>query len=196
MPGRMSICSSIPLPSTAWENSEEYDAWADYLASGGTTEKWNASEKFIFKSIRRHQRKQIGGTTVNWNTTLENSENNGTIKLPDIQIYRSVGAKAKNYNIILPNNEIVHLTEGTRVTNVQVIAGKGRNRQIDELSILIMRYPDTAEEKWQKVKEIGYVDYQGESYKANLHWYEEPSVGRVEWKVKPDADGNWFIEDD
>ena len=90
----------------------------------------------------------------------------------------------------------MHLTEGTRVTNVQVIAGKGRNRQIDELSILIMRYPDTAAEKWQKVKGIGYVDYQGESYKANLHWYEEPSVGRVEWKVKPDADGNWFIEDD
>lgn len=32
--------------------------------------------------------------------------------------------------------------------------------------------------------------------KSALHWYQEPSVGRVEWKVKPDADGNWFIEDD
>lgn len=46
--------------TAAWEDSEEYNAWVDYLANGGTTEKWNASEKFIFKSIRRHQRKQIG----------------------------------------------------------------------------------------------------------------------------------------
>ena len=44
-------------------------------------------------------------------------------------------------------------------------------------------------------KGFGYVDYQGESFKAELHWYEEPSVGRVEWKVKPDGDGNWFYED-
>lgn len=116
-------------------------------------------------------------------------------KEPDIVIGRSLGAKAKNYDIKLPNKEIVHLTEGTRVTNVQVIAGKGRNREIDIAPLLIDRYPETDENEWQKKKGIGFVDYDGESYKANLHWYEEPSVGRVEWKVKPDADGNWFIED-
>lgn len=96
----------------------------------------------------------------------------------------------------MPNKEIVHLTEGSRVTNVTVIAGKGRKREIDELPILIERYPGSSEKEWQKVKGLGYIDYNGESYKVELHWYQEPNVGRVEWKVKPDADGNWFIEED
>ena len=112
----------------------------------------------------------------------------------DIEIFRSVGAKATNFDIELPDGEIVHLTEGTRVTKIQVIAGKGRDRQIDEIDILLFKWGGIAEQ-WQKKKGIGYVDYQGESYKANLHWYEEPTAGSHKWKVKPDADGNWFIED-
>ena len=132
----------------------------------------------------------------NYLKAVEKSGNSGTIHLADIQIGRSVGAKSKNYDIELPNKEIIHLTEGTRVTNVQVIAGKGRNREIDIVALLTGKYPGTKEAEWQKVKGIGYVDYHGESYKADLHWYQEPSVGRVEWKVKPDADGNWFIDED
>ena len=72
----------------------------------------------------------------------------------------------------------------------------GINRKIDMVAVLIDRYPGTKETEWQKVKGIGYIDYQGENYKAVLHWYQEPSVGKVEWKVKPDADGNWFIDED
>ena len=132
----------------------------------------------------------------NWKKGLENSENSSTIKVEDFFVGRSLGAKAKNYDIKLPNGEKVHLTEGTRVTNVQVIAGKGRNREIDIVPLLLNAYPGTIEYEWQKVKGIGYIDYHGESYKVNLHWYEEPSVGRVEWKIKPDADGNWFIYED
>lgn len=49
------------------------------------------------------------------------------INLPDILIGRSVGAKFKNYDIELPNLELVHLSEGSRITNVTVIAGKGKN---------------------------------------------------------------------
>lgn len=60
---------------------------------------------------------------------------------------------------------------------------------------MLIKYPQTKETEWKKEKGFGYVDYQGESFKAELHWYEEPSVGRVEWKVKPDGDGNWFYED-
>jgi hypothetical protein len=130
------------------------------------------------------------------NLSLEKVGKSGIIKLPDIHVGRSIGAKAKNYEITLPNREKVHLTEGTRVTHVQVIAGKGRNREIDIVPILLEAYPGTVESEWQKVKGVGYIDYQGESYKVNLHWYEEPSVGRVEWKVKPDADGNWFVYED
>ena len=126
--------------------------------------------------------------------TFENSGNSGIIKSEDIIIHRSVGAKAKNYDIELPNKEIVHLTEGTRITHVETIAGKGRNRQIDEIGELVSRWGGS-EFEWQKKKGIGYVDYDGESYCAELHWYEEPTAGKHKWKVKPDADGNWFIED-
>ena len=125
---------------------------------------------------------------------LTNSSKNDKIQSPDIQVGKSVGAKAKNYDIELPNNEIVHLTEGTRITNIETIAGKGRERQIDEIDILIEQFGGSASE-WQKKKGLGYVDYDGESYHAELHWYEEPTVGRHKWKVKPDADGNWFIDD-
>lgn len=152
-----------------------------YTVPGNMTYKqWAAKQKELAKSVK----------------PLEKSTKSGIMSLPDIEIGKSIGAKAKNYDIRLPNNEIVHLSEGTRITNVQVIAGKGRNRKIDMVSVLIDRYPGTKETEWQKVKGIGYIDYQGENYKADLHWYQEPSVGKVEWKVKPDADGNWFIDED
>lgn len=126
---------------------------------------------------------------------LDNSTESDKLKSSEMQVGRSLGAKAKNYDIELPNKEIVHLTEGTRVTNIQTIAGKGRNRQIDEIDILLDRFGGT-ESEWQKKKGLGYVDYQGESYHAELHWYEEPTAGKHKWKVKPDADGNWFIDED
>lgn len=114
---------------------------------------------------------------------------------PDIIIPQSVGAKAKDILVTLPTGEQIRVTPGTRITHVQTIAGLGRNRQIDIIDRLLDVYPGTDALKWQKKKGIGYVDYEGESYKAELHWYEEPSVGRVEFKIKPDADGNWFYED-
>ena len=147
----------------------------------------------LISSVKGHERKRE--TYRDWlekkKKTVENTSENDII-----HIGKSLGAKARNYDISLPNREIVHLTEGTRITNIRVIGGKGKNRGIDILPILTDRYKGSKEEEWQKVKGIGYVDYDGESYKAELHWFEEPSVGRVEWKVKPDADGNWFIEDD
>lgn len=45
-------CSAAP-----WEDSEEYEAWLDYLDKGGTTEQWNAKDKAIWKSQRRHEKK-------------------------------------------------------------------------------------------------------------------------------------------
>lgn len=124
---------------------------------------------------------------------LPDGENGGKIE-EEIQIFRSLSAKAMNYDIELPDGEITHLTEGTRISNVKVIAGKGRERKIDEIATLLLKYGGI-EEEWQKKKGIGYVDYQSESYKVELHWYEEPNAGRHKWKVKPDADGNWFLED-
>ena len=124
-----------------------------------------------------------------------NNESTIMIYDPDIRIGKSIGAKLKDTFVRLPNGEEVLLTPGQIITKVQTIAGAGRDREIDELPILMSRYPGTKEELWQKRKGLGYVDYDGESFLAELHWYEEPSVGRVEYKIKPDAGGNWFYED-
>lgn len=113
----------------------------------------------------------------------------------DIFIPKGVGAKQKDYFVCLPDGDIVRLTPGTSITKVQTIAGLGRNRQIDMVDILVERYPGTDAYKWQKKKGFGYIDYDGESYRVELHWYEELTVGRVEFKIKPDADGNWFYDE-
>lgn len=54
-------CSAAP-----WEDSDEYEAWLDYLDKGGATEQWNAKDKAIWKSQRRHDKE------------VEKSENSGT----------------------------------------------------------------------------------------------------------------------
>ncbi|MCL2159923.1 MAG: hypothetical protein FWH48_10990, partial [Oscillospiraceae bacterium] len=107
--------------------------------------------------------------------------------LPDIRLGRSLGAKWKNYDIELPDGSILNLTEGTIIERPTVIAGKGRNRQIDMVDFLVDKYGGKDSE-WQKFKGIGYIDDNGESYKAELHWYQEPTIGKVEWKLKVQAD--------
>ena len=38
--------------------------------------------------------------------------------------------------------------------------------------------------KWQYAKGKGYIDYYGEIIKAEVHWFQEESVGRVKFKIK------------
>lgn len=95
----------------------------------------------------------------------------------------------------MPDGSIAELTPNTRVTNVQTIAGNGKKRQIDIVDLLVEKYPGTSLAKWEKQKGMGYVDFEGEKHLVELHWYYEPTVGRVEWKVKPDQGGNWFYDE-
>lgn len=126
---------------------------------------------------------------------LENSVKSSKIELEkDIVIHRSVGAKAKNHKVKLPDGSYASFAEGSRITNVTTIAGKGRDRQIDIVDVLVSKYGGNPEE-WQKKKGIGYVDIDGESYKAEVHWYEEQTIGRVEFKIKS-RNGEWIIDDE
>jgi hypothetical protein len=114
---------------------------------------------------------------------------------PDTILGKSVGAKAKNYEIITPEGEIFNLAEGSRITHVNIIAGYGRNRQIDILDRLVDNYGGNPQ-KWTKCKGFGYIDVNGENMLAEVHWYEEPSVGRVKFKIKPQPGGELFINED
>lgn len=114
-------------------------------------------------------------------------------------IGRSVGAKAKNYKVYNPvTGEDMPLTEGTRITQPKdhVMAGKGRERQIDELVFLLDKYGGDPLE-WTKEKGFGYVDDEyGDSHYVELHWYQEKSVGKVKMKIKVQPDGRVYLEED
>jgi hypothetical protein len=101
-------------------------------------------------------------------------------------IGRSVGAKAKNYNIYDPQSgQYFHLAEGTRIMQPKdhVIAGKGRNRKIDCIDWLVDRHGGQ-EVEWTKEKGFGIIeDEYGGTHRVELHRYYEPSVGKVEMKI-------------
>ena len=114
------------------------------------------------------------------------------------RIGRSVGAKAKNYQVYDPRSgNFVQLAEGTILTQPKnhVMAGKGRERKIDCIDWLLDKYGGD-ELQWTKEKGFGYVeDEYGEIHRVELHWYQEPSVGRVEMKLKY-RDGRVYLDDD
>ena len=90
------------------------------------------------------------------------------------------------------------LTEGTRITQPKdhIMAGKGRNRQIDELDFLLDNYGGDPLE-WTKEKGFGYVDDEyGDSHYVELHWYQEPTAGKVKMKIKVQPDGRIYLEED
>lgn len=56
---------------------------------------------------------------------VDNGGESGIIKLEDIEIGKSLSAKAKNYNIMdLQTGDTFHFSEGTKIQDVQVLLGK------------------------------------------------------------------------
>lgn len=112
-------------------------------------------------------------------------------------VERSVGAKSKNYAVYNPRTgDFTKLAEGTRITQPKnhVMAGKGRDRQIDCIDWLVDKHGGNPVE-WTKEKGFGYVeDEYGETHRVELHWYQEPTVGKVEMKIK-DRDGEIYLDD-
>ncbi len=107
-----------------------------------------------------------------------------SILLPDEQIPRSVGAKWSNYEITMPNGETVHFLEGSKLQNKEVFAGKGCKRKIDCVERLCKQYGGKPE-NWQKVKAKGIVVFTNKkTLVCEVHWYEESSCGKVEFKYK------------
>ena len=107
------------------------------------------------------------------------------VKLPDEQLPRSVGAKWANEKIRIPGKGHARFVEGAIIREKEVFAGKGCRRKIDEIHRLIKDYPGTRSSQWMKVKGITEIEMpDGRIQTAELHWYEEPSVGRVEVKRK------------
>ena len=61
----------------------------------------------------------------------------------------------------------------------------GTRKPIDDIVRLTTVYPNGNSQKWQKVKAKSQILFEnGEIIDAEVHWYEEPTVGKVEFKLK------------
>ncbi|MFV0351421.1 MAG: phage minor capsid protein [Oscillospiraceae bacterium] len=115
------------------------------------------------------------------------------IPLKSIYIGKSVGAKAKNYDIVDPaTGKIYHLAEGTHIKNVEIFAGKGTFKPLHKNvpEGLTEQYGGKLE-NWQHAKGFAIIDVAeyGEEIGAEIHWFQEESVGKVKFKIK-----EWFLD--
>lgn len=106
--------------------------------------------------------------------------------LSDIIVGRSLGAVAKNYDVLLSDGTFVRLVEGSKITKVIQIAGQGRIRKVKVDAWLSEKYGGKRG-GWKKMAGDGYVDFFGISRSVHLHWYQidmNDHIERVEFKVK------------
>lgn len=115
---------------------------------------------------------------------LENSVNGSTIKLPDIQIGRSLGAKLKDYAVLdLETGEYFTFVEGSKLQNVEVFAGKDTKKELRIAGKYAERYGGNPED-WQHVKGHGILDTDDGDRKAEVHWMQCEGYGKHDFFVK------------
>lgn len=113
------------------------------------------------------------------------SNKNGTI-LEEFTISFSLGAKAKNYQVYDPESGRYYpFAEGTRIRNPKVFAGKGGVKSLRQevMSGLAEQFGGKPTE-WQHCKGFGTLDCDGEYCDAEVHWFQEPTVGKHKFRVK------------
>lgn len=146
--------------------------------------KWNVSDEELEQMKKAGSRQPV---------RLDKRGGSGIIKMKDIPIGKSIGAKAKNYDILDPQTgEYFNFVEGTKIQNPKVFAGKGGTKPLNpEVADGLSKQIGGKPENWQHLKGIGVIDYYGEEVKAEVHWFQEESVGKHKFKVK-----RWLDNDD
>lgn len=115
-----------------------------------------------------------------------------TVRIGDMYIGKSVGARANNYNVIDKQSGIVYnLLEGSRLQNSTVFAGKGVRVPLkpEVVEGLCREYGGTPED-WQHAKATAELTDGEEIRKAEVHWFQAEGIGKVKFKVK-----RWLDED-
>lgn len=103
-----------------------------------------------------------------------------------IFIGKSLGAKAKNYEVIDKRTGIIYqFVEGTKIKNPTVFAGYRGIKPLnqDVIDGLVREFGGNGN-KWQHAKGIAILNVDGEEIKAEVHWFQEETVGKVKFKVK------------
>ena len=117
---------------------------------------------------------------------LDKSAKSGIIKLDDDFIGRSLSAKAKNYDVFDPaSGETFRFVEGSKIQNREIFAGFGTRKSLHEgVAEGLTKTFGGDVNKWQHAKGTGTLNYNGEERKAEVHWFQEETVGKVKFKVK------------
>lgn len=142
-------------------------------------DKINGQKRIAYQS--RKERATEGEKKI----SLRGGGGSGII-LPDTVIQHSVGAKAKNYDVLDPNTgEQFRFVEGTRIQDSTVFAGYGTKRPLDDAVAQGLAEQIGGDAgKWQHCKGNGHIDVYGEDIAAEVHWFQEESVGKHKFKVK------------
>ena len=81
--------------------------------------------------------------------------------------------------------EVFHFVEGTRIQNSQVFAGKGGVKPLrPEVAEGLEEQIGGKASRWQHCKGYGILDFYGEDRSAEVHWFQEESVGKHKFKIK------------
>ena len=101
-------------------------------------------------------------------------------------IGKSLGSRSKNYQIDDKETGIkYYFAEGTRVENPTVFAGYQGTKPLepDTVAGLVREYGGNPN-KWQHAKGIGTLAVGEDEIRAEVHWFQEESVGKVKFKIK------------
>ena len=156
---------------------------ARWAVGGSFTKMNNNSKEFVnFKDITDYN--EFKKTYLNHAEQLTKSGNSDKIRLPDIMIPKSVGAKAKNYEVMdLATGEMFHFVEGSRLQDVEVFAGKGTSSPYNMAYKYANKIGGKVED-WQHVKGTGWIETQDGDRRVEVHWSQCEGYGKHDFFVK------------
>lgn len=102
------------------------------------------------------------------------------------EIYKSVGAEARNYDILDPSTgEYFHFIPGTRINNVETFAGYGtRDSLKEEVVEGLSEEFHVTKDLWKHCKGTGHIDVYGSDELAEVHWFQHKDIGKVKFRIK------------
>lgn len=142
---------------------------------------------------------------ISTNSVLTFAEKGGILKSSDggffgSPVVKGIGAKSVNYPAVYyPGTDIpVKFVAGSRpfFPADHTMAGFGckTGRQIDDIERLVDTYNCDAR-RWRKEKaQYEVYDRDGNIRVVELHWYQHPEIGKVEYKVKTRG-GDFYIDE-
>lgn len=107
-----------------------------------------------------------------------------TIKLPDIQLPHSIGAKWINETVVdFATGKQYHFVEGSKLQNVEVFCGYGTKKVYSIADKYANKFGGKPDE-WQHAKAVAELETDEGIQKAEVHWSQHPKFGKKEFFIK------------